>query len=94
MIEGRVSGAGLVLRRVRIVWSGKEGSQPSIQAVVGSKPVPEEVGVIGCIARLELLFCRENEVWLMGSFPRAFSDIPRTWAGTKSSTEEAREERP
>lgn len=41
------------------------------------------------LARLEILFVREKAGWPTGILPLAFSDMPRTWRGTESSTDEA-----
>lgn len=41
------------------------------------------------LARLVMLFCRENAGCPTGIFPRAFSDIPLNWSGTDSSTDDA-----
>jgi len=72
---------------VRGVWRGRSGSQVAAQAAVGSNVPPlEKEGVSARLLMLGLLFCREKEDWLAGSLPLAFSDMPRTWIGTASST--------
>lgn len=60
-------------------------------AAVGTKPLELAEGTFaaGRLLRLVVLFWRENAIWLAGSFPRAFSDMPRSWWGTLSSAEEA-----
>ena len=41
------------------------------------------------LCRLVMLFCREKAGWPTGILPLAFSDIPLTWDGTESSTDDA-----
>lgn len=41
--------------------------------------------------RLVVLFWREKDGWPAGSFPRAFSDMPRSCVGRRSSAEEETE---
>lgn len=44
---------------------------------------------VATLFRLVVLFCRENAGCPTGIFPRAFSDMPRSWKGTDSSTDDA-----
>ena len=43
------------------------------------------------LCRLVMLFWREKAGWPTGILPRAFSDMPRSWRGTESSTDDAME---
>ena len=70
------------------MWRGRVGSQESIQCAVGSKPMNGDVRAAALLDRLVVLFCRENEGWPAGIFPRAFSDMPRNWVGRGSSAED------
>jgi hypothetical protein len=47
------------------------------------------MGVAFMLVRLVILFWRENVGWPTGILPRAFSDMPRSWRGTDSSTDDA-----
>lgn len=59
---------------LRIVWSGRIGSQDSIHWADGSNwPLAFWVGP----PRLVVLFWRENVGVPAGRLPRAFSDMPR-----------------
>jgi len=74
---------------VKMVWSGRVGSQESIQCAVGSKP-PKfgDTIVAAWLLKLVMLFWRENEGCPAGILPRAFSDMPRSWVGRGSSMDE------
>ena len=89
IVEGRLFGGVEEERRVSTVWSGRVGSQLSIQFAVGSKPpVGAEKLFAWWLEREVVLFCRENDGVFAGILPRAFSDIPRSWVGSGSSVEE------
>ena len=75
-------------RSVRMVCSGRVGSQESIQWAVGSKPEVGDEMVAAWLFRLVVLFCREKEGWPAGILPRAFSDMPRSCVGSESSFDE------
>ena len=55
---------------------------------MGSKPEVGDEMVAAWLFRLVVLFCRENEGWLAGILPRAFSDMPRNCVGNGSSADE------
>lgn len=56
------------------------------QAAVGVKPLDDVGNAADMLLWLVMLFCLENDGCPAGIFPRAFSDMPRSWSGTLSST--------
>ena len=91
LVEGGRWGARDLIN-VSDVWSGSSGSHVSIQDVVGVKSAwfarrDDEPLRFG----LAVLVWRVNDGVPAGSFPRAFSDMPRSWTGTLSSADEEME---